>query len=318
VKLLCFALCLLLTPFGAEAQAWPSKSIRLVVPYPAGGSGDIVARAVAHRMSEGLGQQVVVDNRGGANGNIGTEHVAKSAPDGYTFLMATDIQFSISPAIFNNLPYDPDKDFEPITIVTFSPNILLAHPSLPANNVPELVAYARANPGKLDYGSTGPGSTHHLSFELLKVLAKVDLNHVPYKGAGQALPDLLAGRIQVMFMGIPQSLPHVRQGRLKVLAVGSPQRLAILPDVPAAAEAGYPGYESVNWWALFAPAGTPREITARIRDEVVKAIAQPDIRERLLGNGLTPSGSTGDFLASRMRDERKRWSTVVSDAGLKF
>lgn len=299
------------------AQGYPNKPIRLIVPYPAGGSGDIVGRAIAQKMSENLGQQVLVDNRPGASGNIGTEAVARSAPDGYTLLLATDIQFAISPALGLKLPYDPEKDFEPISLVAFVELILAAHPSLPANNVRELVAAAKASPGKYNYASTGPGSTHHLSIELLKALGGFNITHVPYKGSSQALPDLISGQVQLMQLGVPQTLPHLRAGRLKALAVGSAKRLAVVPDVPTVAESGFPGYEANNSWDLFTPAGTPRDVVAKLHAEVVRVVALRDVRERFLASGLEPVGSTPEELSVRLRKDREKWAKVVRDTGIK-
>lgn len=314
--------CLLALALGVAGQAtgqgYPAKPVRLLVPYPAGGSGDIVARAVAQKMSESFGQQVIVDNRPGANGNIGTEQVAKSTADGYTLLLATDIQFAISPNTTPKLPYDPEKDFDPVSLVAFVELILAAHPSLAANNVRELVALAKTQPGKINYASTGPGSTHHLSIELLKSLGGFDVTHVPYKGSSQALPDLIAGQVQLMQLGVPQTLPHLRAGRLKALGVGAAKRLAVLPDVPTVAEQGFPGYEANNSWNLFAPAGTPKAVIAKLHAEIARVVALPDVRERFTATGLEPVGSTPEQLAARMRDDRAKWARVIREAGIKI
>jgi len=307
----------LLAPLGAIAQSWPSKPVRIVVPYPAGGSGDIVARATGQKMSEGLGQQVIVDNRPGANGNIGTEAVARSAADGYTLLLATDIQFAISPALGVKLPYDPGKDFEPISLVAFVELVLAAHPSLGVNNMQELVSLARSRPGRINYASTGPGSTHHLSIELLKSMGGFDVTHVPYKGAGQALPDLVSGQVQLMQLGVPQTLPHLRAGRVKALGVAASKRLAALPDVPTIAEQGFAGYEANNSWALYAPAGTPDEIIKKLHGEIVRVVALPDVRERFTATGLDPVGSTPQELKARMKADFEKWSRVVRQIGLR-
>ncbi len=314
--------CLLALALGVAGQAtgqgYPAKPVRLLVPYPAGGSGDIVARAVAQKMSESFGQQVIVDNRPGANGNIGTEQVAKSTADGYTLLLATDIQFAISPNTTPKLPYDPEKDFDPVSLVAFVELILAAHPSLAANNVRELVALAKTQPGKINYASTGPGSTHHLSIELLKSLGGFDVTHVPYKGSSQALPDLIAGQVQLMQLGVPQTLPHLRAGRLKALGVGAAKRLAVLPDVPTVAEQGFPGYEANNSWNLFAPASTPKAVIAKLHAEIARVVALPDVRERFTATGLEPVGSTPEQLAARMRDDRAKWARVIREAGIKI
>lgn len=308
---------LLLGPLGAIAQSWPSKPVRIVVPYPAGGSGDIVARAIGQKMSEGLGQQVIVDNRPGANGNIGTEAVARSAADGYTLLLATDIQFAISPALGIKLPYDPVKDFEPVSLVAFVELVLAAHPSLGVNNMQELVALARSRPGRINYASTGPGSTHHLSIELLKSMGGFDVTHVPYKGAGQALPDLISGQVQLMQLGVPQTLPHLKAGRVKALGVGASRRLAVLPDVPTIAEQGFPGYEANNSWDLYAPAGTPGEIIERLHREIVRVVALPDVRERFTATGLDPIGSAPAELKARMKADFDKWSRIIRQLGLR-
>lgn len=302
----------------ATGQGYPAKPVRLTVPYPAGGSGDIVARAVAQKMSESFGQQVIVDNRPGANGNIGTEQVAKSAADGYTLLLATDIQFAISPNTTPKLPYDPEKDFDPVSLVAFVELILAAHPSLAANNVRELVALAKTQPGKINYASTGPGSTHHLSIELLKSLGGFNVTHVPYKGSSQALPDLIAGQVQLMQLGVPQTLPHLRAGRLKALGVGAAKRLAVLSDVPTIAEQGFPGYEANNSWNLYAPAGTPKAVIAKLHAEIVRVVALPDVRERFTATGLEPVGSTPEQLAARMREDRAKWARVIREAGIRI
>ena len=299
------------------AQPWPSKPVRIVVPYPAGGSGDIVTRLVAQKMSEGLGQQFIVDNRAGANGNIGTDIVAKSAPDGYTLLIATDIQFAISPALGAKLPFDPGRDFNAVSLIAFVDLVLAAHPSLPANNVQELVALAKSRPGTINYASTGPGSTHHLSIELLKLRGGINLVHVPYKGAGQALPDLISGQVQLMQLGIPQTLPHLKSGRVKALGVGSARRLAVLPDVPTVAEQGFPGYEANNSWCLYAPAGTPKDVIARLHAEVVRIVTLADVRERFAASGLEPVGSTPEQLNARMREDRTRWEKLIREAGIR-
>lgn len=313
-----FLLACLLAPLSALPQSWPAKPVRLIVPYPAGGSGDIVARAIALRMADGLGQQVFVDNRAGASGNIGTEAVARSAPDGYTLLLATDIQFAISPALGMKLPYDPWKDFEPVSLVAFVELILAAHPSLGVSNMQELVALARKEPGKINYASTGPGSTHHLSIELLKSMGHFDVTHVPYKGSAQALPDLIAGNVQLMQLGVPQTLPYLKDGKLRALGVGATHRLAALPDVPTIAEQGFPGYEANNSWSLFAPAGTSAEIVRRLHDEVKRVIALPDVRERFLATGLDPVGSTPDELRARMKADYDKWRGVARELKLKL
>jgi tripartite-type tricarboxylate transporter receptor subunit TctC len=310
--------CLFLWPLWGHAQSWPVKPIRLVVPYPAGGSGDIVARAVAFRMSEGLGQQVVVDNRAGANGDIGTEMVARAAPDGYTVLLATDIQFAISPALGVKLPYDPVKDFEPISLVAFVELVLVAHPSLGVSTVQELVALGRAKPDAIQYASTGTGSTHHLSIELLKSMGNFNATHVPYKGSAQAMPDLISGRVQVMQLGVPQTLQHLKEGRVKALGVGSSKRLVALPDVPTVAEQGFPGYEANNSWCLFAPARTPGEVIGKLQAEIARIIALPDVRERFIGSGLEPVGSTPAALRTRLAADYAKWQQVAQRLNLKL
>ena len=316
---LLLAVCLtLVSAAGASASEYPAKPIRLIVPYPAGGSGDIVGRAIAQRMSEGLGQQVFVDNRAGANGNIGTEAVARSAPDGYTLLLATDIQFAISPALGVKLPYDPVRDFEPVSLVAFVELILAAHPSLGVSNMQQLVALARSKPGRINYASTGPGSTHHLSLELLRAMGKFDITHVPYRGSAQALPDLISGQVQLMQLGVPQTLPHLKEGRLRALGVGAAKRLPALPDVPTIAEQGFPGYEANNSWCLYVPAGTSQEIIRRLHAEIARVVGLAEIRERFAATGLDPVGSTPEELNARMRADFDKWSRVIRQIGLKL
>ena len=313
------ALGLALAPCIATAQqaAWPSKPVRFVIPYPPGTSGDLIARKLAPYLSQALGGQIVVDNRPGANGNIGMENVAHSAPDGHSFVFSTDIQFAIAPVLYNKLPYDTEKDFEPVALVTVLELVLLAHPSVAANNVQELVKLAKAQPGKINYASTGIGSTHQLFMEMLKQRGGFDITHVPYKGSSQALPDLVAGQVQVMFAGITQSMQYIKAGRLKALAVGAQERQSLLPDVPTVAESGFPGYEANNYWAIWAPAGTPAAIKQKLYAELLKQLDLPEVRDWFQKSGLAASAAGPEELAARVRADRARWTRVVSEAKIK-
>ena len=309
--LLAFAL-----PQMLLAQTYPNKPIRVVIPYPAGGSADVVARTVGAKLTEAWGQQILVDNKPGAGGNIATEFVAKSAPDGYTLLLATDIQMGINPHIYKALPYNPDRDFAFVVQAAFIEFVLSVHPSIPANNLTELIAHLKAHPGKYSYASSGYGSTHHLSMELLKSMAGIDMVHVPYKGSGQMLPDLISGQVQLSYTGIPQTMPHVKSGKLKAIALGSAKRLDAAPGVPVIAET-LPGFEANASWNYFAPAGTPREIVMRLNAEINRILNLDDIRGRLISQGLIPIGGTPEGLAERMKSDYVKWGKVVKDIGLK-
>ena len=315
--LLCFVM-LASAPVAFAQGGWPARPVKLIVPYPSGGEADFLARVLAQKMSEGWGQAVLVENRPGATGNIGTEFVAKSPPDGYTLLIGSDIQFAISPASGVKLPYDPEKDFEPVSIIVLANLVLLAHPSLAANNVQGLVALAKSQPGKINYASTGTGGNDHLGFEILKLRGGFDLTHVPYKGQGAALPDLVSGQVQLAMFGIASTLPYVKTGKLKALAVASAKRVAVLPDVPTIAESAFPGFELNISWGVYAPAGTPKDVIAKIHAEVVRVVKLADVRERLSAVGQEPIGSTPQQLAARMREERAKWAKVILDAGIKI
>jgi tripartite-type tricarboxylate transporter receptor subunit TctC len=311
MRALWIILCALITiADNAVAEEWPTRPIKLVVPYSAGGSGDIVARELAQRLTTSLGRPIYVENRPGASGNIGTEYVAKSAPDGYTLLMASDIQFAIIPNFTAGLPYEL-KDFEPISLVANLDLVLAAHPSVAATNLRELVALARKQPGAINYGSTGAGSTHQLAMELLQQLGGFKLTEVPYRGSAQALPDLLSGQLQIMLMGIPQSLPYLRDRKLNALAVGALERVASVPDVPTISEQGYPGFEANNYWCFYAPAGTQKTIISKLQQGTAQAIAAPDLRERFLATGLTPVGSTANELTARIAADSAKWANVI-------
>jgi tripartite-type tricarboxylate transporter receptor subunit TctC len=311
MRALSIILCALMMIAGdAVAEEWPTRPIKLVVPYSAGGSGDIVARELAQKLSTYLDRSVYVENRPGASGNLGTEYVSKSAPDGHTLLMASDIQFAISPNFTAGLPYEL-KDFEPVSLVANLDLVLAGHPSAVATNLRELAELARKRPGQINYGSTGPGSTHQLAMELLQQLGGFKLTEVPYRGSAQALPDLLSGQLHVMLMGIPQSLPYVRDGKLNALAVGALQRVASMPNVPTIAEQGYPGFEANNYWCLYAPAGTQKDIIAKLQQGTAQAVAAPDLRERFMATGLTPVGSTSNELAARITADSAKWTNVI-------
>ena len=309
---------LLCTGGLVHAQAYPSKPIRWIVTYPPGGPTDLIARAVGAKLSAAWGQQVVIDNRAGAGGAIGTELAAKSVADGYTLLFGTSGGLTINPALISTLPYDPVRDFAPVSLLVINPQILVVHPSVPVSTVKELVAYAKARPGKLNYASVGQGSPNQLGMELLKTLTGIDLVHVPYKGTGPAVTDLLGGQVQLMFNSMPSVLPLVKTGKLKGLAVGSAHRSPAAPDIPTVAEAGVPGFENVTWYGMFAPAKTPAEIIARLNSEVVKILADPEMAQRFASQGSEPRSSTPAELAAFMRVEAVRWGKVITAAGIKL
>jgi tripartite-type tricarboxylate transporter receptor subunit TctC len=301
----------------ASGQNYPNRAIRFVVPYAPGGSTDIVARILAQKLSDAMGQQVVVDNRPGAGGSIGADVVAKSPPDGYTMVTAVTGIMAINQYLYRKLPFDPEKDFAPVTQVGSLPLILVVHPSLPAKNVREFIAMAKAKPGQLNYGSSGVGTATHMTTELFKSMAGVDLVHIPYKGSGQVMGDVIGGQLALIFDQIVSSLPHVQGGKLRMLAITSAKRFSSLPDLPTIAESGVPGYESISWAGVAVPAGTPKEIIARLHTEIVKVLAAPDIRERFLRDGIETVGSTPEQFTEHIRRERIKWAKVVKDSGAK-
>ena len=317
VAIACFA-CFAAAPAQAAsvAAAYPARPIRLIVPFAPGGSNDIMARIAGQKLSESLGTQVVVDNRAGGSGIIGTDIAAKAAPDGYTLLMMS-LTFAVNASLYSKLPYDTEKDLTPVTLVASAPLMLVVHPSIPAKSVQELIAYAKANPGKLNFGSGGPGTTPHLAGEMLKMMAGVRMTHVPYKGGGPALTDLVGGQIQLMLENIPSTLPHAKSGRLRSLAVSGLKRSPLVPDLPTLDEAALKGYEIVGWNGLFVPSGTPRQIVTRLHGDIAKALAQPDVKERLATMGAEPVGNTPEEFRAFVKAEIVKWAKVVKAAGLK-
>ena len=301
----------------AVAQSYPTKPIRWIVTYPPGGPTDVVARAIGAKLTEAWGQQIIIDNRAGAGGMIGTELGARAAPDGYTLLFGTSAGMTINPALQSKLPYDPVKDFAPVSLLVINPQLLVLNPTVPANSVKELVALAKAKPGQLNYASVGQGSPNHLGMELLKALTGTNIVHVPYKGTGPAITDLLGGQVQLMFNSMPTVLPLVRSGKLRALAVGSTQRISAIADILTVAESGVPGFENVTWYGMFAPAKTPREIVNKLNAQVVRILAEPDMAQRLSSQGAEPRSSTPDELAKFMRVEFERWAKVIKSAGVK-
>jgi len=311
------AMALMAAATFVAAQAYPSKAIRFVLPYPPGGGVDTIARPLARRLSDNLGQQVVVDNRGGAGGAIGMEIVARSAPDGYTIVLAITAQLAVNVSLFKKLPYDPVRDYAPITLLATGPYLLVVHPSLPAKSVKELIALARARPGDLTYASSGNGSGGHLAAELLKNMAGINMLHVPYKGGGPALVDLLAGQVQVLFATYVTSKPHIQSGRVRALGVSTAKRPAALPDLPTIAEAGVPGYDSGVWYGILAPAGTPQEIIAKLNSEILRVLNHPELRNLLVGGGIEPIGSPPEELGRYIKSEITKWAKVVKEAGVR-
>jgi tripartite-type tricarboxylate transporter receptor subunit TctC len=303
---------------AVAADAYPSKAIRMVVPFPAGGTTDILGRIAGQKITEALGQQVIIDNRGGAGGNIGTELVAKSPPDGYTLLTDPGSTLTINPHAYSRLGFDPVKDFAPITILAEVPNILEVHPSMPVKNVKELIALAKSKPGQINYASTGAGQSTHLSMELFKSMAHIDINHIPYKGSAPALVDLIGGHVTVMFDNMPTSLPHVRAGKLRAIAVSTAKRSFALPQLPTVAESGLPGFEVSVWFSVLAPAATPRDIVQKLNAVLVKALQSPDVKQRLAEQGAEPVGNTPEQFATTIQRDLAKWAKVVKDANVKL
>lgn len=299
---------------SASAQQYPNRPIRFVVPFAPGGSTDTLARTIGQKLSDSLQQQVVVDNRSGANGNIGMEIVAHAAPDGYTIVLGYIANLGIGPGLYARLPFDPVRDYAPITQLASSPNILAVHPSLPVKSFREMIAYAKANPKKLNFASSGVGSIGHLTGELLNRSAGIDMVHVPYKGSGQAVIDLLGGQVQMMFSGMSSVMQHIKAGRLRPLAVTGAQRSPAVPDVPTIAESGFPGFQATAWYGVLATAGTPKPIVNRLHDEIVRALALPDVKERLNNVGFELVGGTPDEFAAFIKSEIAKWTRVVRDA----
>ena len=302
----------------ASAQSFPSKSLRMIIHFPPGGPTDFVGRAMAQKLSEGWKQQIIVENRPGAGGIIGIESVLRAAPDGHTLLFGTSGSLALAPAVNSKLPYDVFRDLAPITLVVINPQILAVHPSLPARNVTELVKLAKSKPGEINYGSVGPGSPQHLGMELLKSMAGVNLIHIPYKGTAPALTDLISGQISAMFNSMPSVLPHVKSGRLRGIAVGSAKRSAAAPDIPTVAEAGYKGYQYVTWYALLAPAATPKDVIAKINADSVRVLSQPDMVQRFASQGAEPAPGTPEELAQFWRAEHEGWKKVIKTANIKL
>ena len=303
-------------PVHSASHDYPNRPIRFVVPLAPGGAVDIAARAVGQGLSTRLGQQVVVDNRAGGGGNIGAEIVARAPADGYTMVMGSSSNFGVNPTLYKNLQYDAIRDFAPVSLVSFAPNALYVHPSVPAQSVKELVALAKSRPGTLNFASSGQGGSNHLAGELFKMVAGIDIVHVPYKGTGPALADTISGQVQMQFGSVIAVLPHLKAGKLRALAVTVPRRVAALPQVPTMAEAGYPAVETTVWTGVLVPAKTPQAIVARLNTEIVGVLKDPDLRARFAAQGAEAIGSSSAEFAAHIRREIDKWGKVVRAAGL--
>ncbi len=317
-QVVCAALGVAAIAGGAHAQqsTYPNKPVRFILPFPAGGPTDILGRIIGQKLAAQLGQPVVPENRPGAGGNVGTEYASKQAADGYTIVLGSP-SLSISPSLYKKLAYDPIRDFAPISMVAQIPNVLLVHPSVPAKTLKELVQLAKANPGKLNFGSGGLGTSNHLGSELFKSLAGLNIVHVPYKGSNEAMVGMMGGHVDMVVIGVPPTLPHIKAGRVKPLAVLAAERMPYLPDVPTARQAGIANYEVTTWYVLAVPAGTPREIIARLNAEWIKLVEMPDTRERMQAAGFEPMSSTPEQCGEFIKAEIVRWAKVIKDAKLK-
>ena len=305
----------ILISVNSNAQSWPSKPLRYIVPFPPGAFNDTLGRTISAELSKTLGQPMVVDNRPGGNSVIGTEAAAKSPPDGYT-LFGAALPFSAIQSLYKTT-FDVTRDFAPITLAGFSANMLVAHPSFPPNNVKELIAYARANPGRVNYGSSGNGTSVHLAMELFKSMTKTYMLHIPYKGSAPVVTDLIGGQVDVMFDNTPNVIGHVRAGKMKAFAVTTVQRTQMAPEIPTVAEAGVPGYEQTAWFGVLAPAGTPRDIIGRLNDEIVKVLNSGEVKERFAKQGVEVRTSTPEQFGEFVRAEVGRWATVIKEAGIR-
>ena len=306
----------LLLPGFAAAQNWPNRSIRWISPFAPGGGADITSRAIAQRLSVTLGQQVVVDNRGGAGGMLGVELGAKSPPDGYTVTLGTIGPIAINPSLYKKMNYDAQRDLIAVTQAANALNVLVIHPSLPTKNVKELVALAKSRPGQLNYGSSGSGATDHLAGELFNALTGAKMVHIPYKGGAPAMLDLVSGNVQIVFSTVSTALGAIESKRVRALAMTGNQRFELMPELPTVAEAGLKGFEVNNWYGVFLPAGTPRDIVNRLNAEVVKALAQPDVKKRLLESGIVAASSTPEAFTAYVKAETAKWAKVIRDANI--
>ena len=302
---------------AAAAQSWPARSVRLISPFAPGGGADITSRAIAQKLSVTLGQQVIVDNRGGAGGMLGVDLAAKSLPDGYTLVMGTIGPIAINPSLLSKMPYDPLKDLAPISQAAVAVNVLVVHPSLPAKSVKELIAIAKARPTDLNYGSSGSGAADHLAGELFNARVKVKMAHIPYKGGAPAMMDLISGNVQLVFSTLSTATGAIETGRVRALAVAGSKRFEGLQDLPTMSEAGLKGFEVNNWYGLFAPAGTAKDIIARANAETVKALAAPDVKKRLMDAGIIATSSSPEGFAGYIRAETAKWGKVIKDANIK-
>lgn len=297
------------------AQAWPNKNVTVVVPWPPGGPSDIAARPIAKSLTEALGQTFLVDNRGGAGGNIGTAAVTKAAPDGYTLLITSSAPIVINPSLYKKMPYDAEKDLTPVTNLLRVPLVLAVHPSVPANNLRELIRYINTQQGKFNWASAGNGTPQHMTGELFKSVAKLDMQHIPYKGSAPAITDLLGGHVPIMFDSMIAITPHIKAGKLKAIAISADKRSSIFPDVPTFAESGYPEVESYAWYGMFAPAGLPKDLLVKINAETLKAMKQPEFQKTLADTGSEFVGDTPENFTRFVRAEAQKWAKVVKASG---
>jgi len=315
MRLIGLVLSLLFSVSLGAQDNWPSKPIRMILPFPPGGGTDILGRLIADRLSASLGQPVVTENRGGAGGNVGAEAAARSAPDGYTIVLVAP-SLAISPTLYSKLNYDPVKDLAPISLVATVPNVMVTQPSLPGD-LKEFIALVKAKPGALNFGSGGAGTSNHLAGELFNLVAGTKLVHIPYKGVNLAMQDVLSGNVHLVFIGIPAAAPHIKAGKLRALALVAPHRSAALPEVPTVAEAGLPDFEVTTWYGILAPAGTPRSIISRLNGELLKIMHAPELKEKLTATGTEPLTSTPDEFAAYIQKEIAKWGDVIRKAGVK-
>ena len=309
---------LVVSTSSIAAPSYPDKPIRLIVPFAPGGNTDVQARLIGNKLTAALGQQVIVDNRPGAGGTIGVDMAAKSTADGHTIVMASFGNILVGPSLYKKLPYDPVKDFAPIILISEPAGLIVVHPSVPVKSFGELIAYTKANPSKLNYASAGNGTWNHLFGEQLKSLAKVQITHVPYKGAGPAMNDVVGGHVQMMFAPFPSSRVHVNAGRLRALAATGTKRSLLFPDVPTVAQAGLPGYSAASWFGILAPAGTPKPVINRLNQEINKAFAAPEIKAAYAAEGLEPAGGTPEDIAKSIRDGMAQWGQLIRDLGIQL